>query len=124
MCSGVIGLRRFLLRALALLLLLHSGAAAAACLSLAGGRHLAVEICAADGGLRTAYLPAPESDEAPPAASFCPACHALPAAPAPPAPLAAPAAPPLPGLVHAPAPGSRWHPEAPAPYPATGPPAA
>lgn len=117
-------LRRLLAPLLALLLFAQSAAAAAECLRMAGGATLTLDLCAPDGSLRTAQIPLHDPDEAPHTATFCAACHALPAAPAPPAPGAAPAAPPLPGLVGGPAPDAPWHPEAPAPYAATGPPAA
>ncbi|MFN6954285.1 MAG: hypothetical protein ACK4PG_05750 [Acetobacteraceae bacterium] len=117
-------LRRLLAPFLAALLFAQSAAAAAECLRMAGGATLTLDLCAPDGSLRTAQIPLHDPDEAPHTATFCAACHALPAAPAPPAPLAAPAAPPLPGLVRAWAHGTAWRPEAPAPYAATGPPAA
>jgi hypothetical protein len=117
-------LRRLLAPLLAVLLFAQAATAAAACLRLAGGHTLAVEICTADGTPRTLHLPAGDTDEAPHARGFCAACHALPAAPAAPGPLAAPSAPPLPGRVAAPAMHAPPHADAAPPYRATGPPAA
>lgn len=117
-------LRRLLAPFLALLLFAQTTAAAAECLRMAGGATLAVELCAADGSLRTATVPLDDPDKSPHAGRFCPACHALPATPAPPAPQAAPSAPPLPGLIAAPAVHAPPCGTSPAPYPATGPPRA
>jgi hypothetical protein len=117
-------LRRLLAPFLALLLFAQTAAAAAACLRMAGGVTLSAELCAPDGTPRSVQIPLQDPAEAPHLAGVCPACHALPATPAPPAPAAAPTAPPLPGpvawpAIHAPPPDA-----SPAPYPATGPPAA
>jgi hypothetical protein len=113
-----------LCRLLAALLVLQSAGAAAACLRLAGGAMLAVEICAADGGARSIALPWEEPAKSPHGGGFCPACHALPAAPAPSPPLALPLAPPLPGPAQVLLAAAVPLPAAPSPYPATGPPAA
>lgn len=118
------GLFPLLCRLFAALLLLQSAGAAAACLRLAGGATLAVEICAAEGGVRSLALPWEEPVKAPHGGGFCPACHALPAVPAPPPPLALPLAPPLPGPAQALPASGVSRPADPSPYPATGPPAA
>lgn len=113
-----------LCRLFAALLILQTAGAAAACLRLAGSAMWAVEICAAEGGVRSLALPWEEPTKLPHGGGFCPACHALPAAPAPPSPLALPLAPPLPGPAHAPSASGVPRLAAPSPYPATGPPAA
>lgn len=116
---------RLLLHLLGLLLLLQSGAAAASCLRSAAHPGIAVEICSAEGGMRTVLLPGdPAEDDASPQPGFCAACHALPAIDPPPPPaLTTPIPAPIPGEAWALRPGflppAGWPPG----QPARGPPA-